>query len=80
MRATCSISSAEDIRLLRLAALLEGAELAEMYARHTANYASVGDEEAIEYVLGNLVKSVRFIVATWRDMHPKSSALQEPTA
>jgi hypothetical protein len=62
------MSASEDIRILQLDAIAETAELVEMYGRHASNFASIADDEALEWSLRCMVKCVNATLATWREM------------
>lgn len=65
------MSAADDIRLLQLDAIAEGADLAAMYAASAVDAALDSDIELLECALRCMVTSVNATLLTWREMRNK---------
>jgi hypothetical protein len=61
-------AASDDIRLLQLEAIAEGADLVAMYAAGAVDAALDGDIALLECALRCTVASVNAILATWREM------------
>jgi hypothetical protein len=62
------MSSADDIRLLQLDAIAEGADLVAMYAAGAVHAALDSDIELLECALRCMVLSLNATLTTWREI------------
>jgi hypothetical protein len=58
----------DDIRLLQLDAIAEGADLVAMYAAGAVDAALDSDIDLLEYALRCMVASVNVTLTTWREL------------